>query len=158
MQGQGLWEPILQAPALTCGLWKLSAGNRDSAVTVKGQLQGREGHVGPTRTDQGWIRQAGPLLRPLHGCEYLPKPLPPLNQKAHRQRERGGPHGGISTASCILSACLQASAALGWRNPGRGKTVRTSLVQQQRPLTSASCQPTAAYFPAAGGRDIHLFS
>lgn len=100
---------------------------------MKGQPQGQEGHVGPTRADQGLDRQAVPLLRPLHGCEHLPKPLPLKPESP--QTERAGRSSWEYFHTLLHPLCLSPGlSSTGLEEPWKGKHAGSSLVQQQHPL------------------------
>ena len=136
-RGQGLLGPILQAPVLTCGLWKFPSREHRLSNHHEKSTSRTGGIRGPYKDWPGLGCQAVPLLRPLHGCEHLPKPLP-LKPESPQTERAGRSSWGYFTPSCILSACLQASAALGWRNPGRGSTLGPASFSRSVHWTSAS--------------------
>lgn len=103
-----------------------SAQNTDSEIIMESQLQDQEEHVGPYRY---WPGTGTAKLSYYWGpCTVVSifLSLSPLNKKAHRQREQRGSHGDISYLSASPPPCLQVSAVLGWRSPGRGIVLATA--------------------------------
>ena len=105
--------------------------------------------MGPIRADQGVDHQAVPLLRPLHGCEHLPKPLPLKPESP--QTERAGRSSWEYFHTLLHPLRLSPGlSSTGLEEPWKGKHAGTSLVQHQCPLDlSFLCQPQQV-------ADIHL--